>query len=126
MEKNNGSKVVSMQPTVNTEDNKDSEGSLIEELQKWDKDKLIQQVLQMNRQLYNQDNYVRRLRNQINEMQDLLSNKILEYRFRVIECASKSDKYVFDSDFVLECINEITESLSIPKQKETEETPKDK
>lgn len=119
------SKEVKLEPVVNSQKNDQNvESSLIEELQKWTKDKLVQQVVQMNRQLYNQDNYVNRLRGQIGEMQNYFSNKRMEYLFKVVEIANSykaSDYPCFDKVFVEECLAEIQESLTIPEQTDMEE-----
>lgn len=116
---------VKMEARVNSQSNgQDMEGSLIEELQKWTKEKLIQQIIQMNRQLYNQDKYVHKLRDQIDEMQNYFSNKRMDYLFRVVEIASNyraSDYSCFTRKFVEECIAELQDSLSIPEQAKSEE-----
>ena len=114
-------KEVKMTPVVN--DKASNQGdSLIEELQKWDKDKLIQQVIQMNQQLYNQYNYIKTLRNQIVEIHQLISNKRMEYLFKVVETANQSNcKYDFDPDFVLSCVSEIQEALTIPTEENSGE-----
>lgn len=120
MENEIGSKEVKMQPVVNSQENaKNSDGSLVEELQKWDKEQLIKQVIQMDRQLYNQNNYISRLRNQIDEMQRYFANKRMEYLFKVVEIANKNtilSNPCFKKDFVEECIAEIQESLTVPEQ----------
>lgn len=128
MEEQKLNKKVKMDPAVKTKETpQDMEGSLIEELQKWDKDKLIQQVVTMNRQLYSQDNYMNRLKGQMKEMQDYLSNKRVDYLFKVVEITRKSSasEYAcFTKDFVENCIEEIQELLTIPEQTDEQEIKK--
>ena len=119
------SKEVKMKPATKEISKGDS---LIEELQKWDKDKLIQQVVQMNQQLYNQDNYLKGLRNQIAEMNQFISNKRMEYLFKVVEISNNyksSDYPCFDRGFVEECLTEIQEALTIPKEEKDNEVNKE-
>lgn len=116
-----------MKPVVNEQVSGQGD-SLVEELQKWDKDKLIQQVLQMNQQLYNQENFINRLKGQINEMNQFISNKRMEYLFKVVEISGnyKSSGYpCFDRLFVEECLVEIQEALAIPKEEKDNEINKE-
>ena len=126
MEKEIGSKEVKKEPVTNPE-GKGTEGSIQDELQKWSKEQLVQQVIQMNQQLYNQDNYIKGLRKQLGEAEQYFTNKRMEYLFKVVEIANNyraSDYPCFDSVFVEGCLKEIQEALTIPEQKEEENKEK--
>lgn len=125
-EKKITSKEVKMQPIVTSQKNANNiaNGSLVEELQKWSKEKLIEQVIQMDRHLYNQDNYITGLKNQLNEVKQYFSNKRMDYLFKVIEISAKntvSEYARFTKDFVEECIAEIQEAMTIPQEEQTKE-----
>lgn len=125
-----GSKGVKMKPVINSQnDTQNVEGSLTEELQKWTKDKLIQQVVQMDRQLYSQNIYVNRLKDQISEMQNYFSNKRMEYLLKIVEITNnyKASGYpCFDKAFVEECLTEIQDVLTVPEEADKNEDSKEK
>lgn len=123
MEEQKNSKVVNMKAVTNSSENtQNEEGSLIEELQKWPQEKLIQQIIQMNRQLFNQDNYTNQLKQRIMDLNEVLSNKRMDYLFDVVRISIQeridSEYPCFAKDFVENCINEIQESLTILEQVE--------
>lgn len=129
MEEQKNSKEVKMNVVANpNQEVENPEGSLIEELKKWPKDKLIDQIITMNRQLYNQDNYANQLKKRIVEMQEFISNKRMDLLMQVVNIASQnketSSYACFAKDFVEDCIKEIQESLTIPEQ--TEEPKEEK
>ena len=106
----------------------EGETSLIEELKTWPQEKLIQQVVQMNQQLFNQDNYINRMRDQITEMRDFIQNKRIDFLFKVVEISSNekpaSEYPCFAKDFVEKCIAELQDTLTIPEAPK-DNTPKD-
>lgn len=116
--------------TVANQKKQTSEGetSLIEELKTWPQEKLIQQVVQMNQQLFNQDNYINRMRDQITEMRDFIQNKRIDFLFKVVEISSNenpaSEYPCFAKDFVEKCIMELQDALTIPEAPK-DNTPKD-
>lgn len=110
-----------MKPVTNPE-GKGTEGSIQDELQKWSKEQLVQQVIQMNQQLYNQDNYIKGLRKQLGEAEQYFTNKRMEYLFKVVELYANHQ--LFDEKFINSCVIEIQEALTIPEQKEEENKEK--
>lgn len=116
MEKKIGSKEVKM--NVSTE-----------HPQKLSYEELNQACAEMSQQIQQQNKYIQQMHKQMQEMNFMLQNKRMEYLFRVVEIANKSNasEYAcFAKDFVEECIAEIQESLTIPQQEEEkEETPKE-
>lgn len=113
-----GSKEVKLQAAVNKE-----------QPQKLSYEELNQACAEMSQQIQQQNKYIQQLHKQIQEMSFMLQNKRMEYLFKVVEIANRSNasEYAcFAKDFVEECIAEIQESLTIPQQEEKkEETPKE-
>ena len=66
--------------------------------------------------LFNENRY---LRQQLQQAENTLrSIERLEYLFRIVELASKSEKYHFKDNFVCECVQEIEDALTPAKQEE--------
>ena len=116
MEKNIGSKEVKMNVHA-------------EQPQKLSYEELNQACAEMSQQIQQQNKYIQQMHKQIQEMNFMLQNKRMEYLFKVVEIANRSNvsEYAcFAKDFVENCIAEIQESLTIPQQEEKkEETPKE-
>lgn len=97
--------------------------------QKLSYEELNQACAEMSQQIQQQNKYIQQLHKQMQEMNFMLQNKRMDYLFRVVEIANRSNvsEYAcFAKDFVEECIAEIQESLTIPQQEEEkEETPKE-
>lgn len=119
------SKEVKMEPAQKQDKAQGNNGSIQEELQEWSKEQLIQQIIKMNQQLYNQDSYIRGLRKQLGDAEQFFSNKKMDYLFKVVEISSNykwaSEYPCFAKGFVEDCIAEIQEALSIPEQEKGEE-----
>ena len=71
-------------------------------------------------QLSQQNQYYRQQWEQANKVLNTVSR--LDYLFRVVEVSKKEGFYNFDGEFVNKCISEIQEIMTIPEEKETEET----
>ena len=116
MEKKIGSKEVKM--NVSTE-----------KPQKLSYEQLNQACAEMSQQIQQQNKHIQQLYKQMQEMDFMLQNKRMDYLFRIVEIANKSNtsEYAcFAKDFVEECIAEIQESMTIPQQEEEkEETSKE-
>ena len=67
------------------------------------------QLWQQNRQLIKKTN----------ELEQFAMNKRLDYLFKVLEHSKK-----FSSDFIINCVNEVEEAMTIPQN--TESTDKEK
>jgi len=97
--------------------------------QKLSYEELNQACAEMSQQIQQQNKYIQQLHKQMQEMNFMLQNKRMDYLFRVVEIANRSNvsEYAcFTKDFVENCIAEIQESLTIPQQEEEkEETPKE-
>lgn len=97
--------------------------------QKLSYEELNQACAEMSQQIQQQNKYIQQLHKQMQEMNFMLQNKRMDYLFRVVEIANRSNvsEYAcFAKDFVENCITEIQESLTIPKQEEEkEETSKE-
>ena len=97
--------------------------------QKLSYEELNQACAEMSQQIQQQNKYIQQLHKQMQEMNFMLQNKRMDYLFRVVEIANRSNvsEYAcFAKDFVEECIAEIQESLTIPQQEEEKkETPKE-
>ena len=97
--------------------------------QKLSYEELNQACAEMSQQIQQQNKYIQQLHKQMQEMNFMLQNKRMDYLFRVVEIANRSNvsEYAcFAKDFVEECIAEIQESLTIPQQEEEkEETSKE-
>ena len=95
--------------------------------QKLSYEELNQACAEMSQQIQQQNKYIQQLHKQMQEMNFMLQNKRMDYLFRVVEIANRSNvsEYAcFTKDFVENCIAEIQESLTIPQQEEEkEETP---
>jgi methyl-accepting chemotaxis protein len=95
--------------------------------QKLSYEELNQACAEMSQQIQQQNKYIQQLHKQMQEMNFMLQNKRMDYLFRVVEIANRSNvsEYAcFAKDFVENCIAEIQESLTIPQQEEEkEETP---
>ena len=89
-----------------------------EQPQKLSYEELNQACAEMSQQLQQQNRYIQQLQKQLQEMNFILQNKRIDCLFRVVELASKSEKYHFKDDFVCNCMGEIEEILTIPEQKE--------
>ena len=99
-----------------------------EQPQKLSYEMLNQACAEMSQQIQQQNKYIQQLHKQVQEMNFMLQNKRIEYLFKIVEIANKSNvsEYAcFAKDFVEECIAEIQESMTIPQEEEKEETPKE-
>ena len=65
--------------------------------------------------------YIKKLQQQMLQMEGMLQTKRIDYLFKVIELYMKSEKW-FDTDFVLKCAEEVQESLTIPEEEQQGET----
>ena len=97
--------------------------------QKLSYEELNQACAEMSQQIQQQNQYIQQMRKRMLEMNFMLQNKRMDYLFRIVEIANKSNtsEYAcFAKDFVEECIAEIQESMTIPQQEEEkEETSKE-
>ena len=97
--------------------------------QKLSYEELNQACAEMSQQIQQQNKYIQQMHKQMQEMNFMLQNKRMEYLFRIVEIANKSNtsEYAcFDKSFVEECIAEIQESLTIPQEEgKKEEAPKE-
>ena len=84
--------------------------------QKLNYEELNQTCADMSQQLQNQNNYIKQLHQQMQQMQFILESRRLDYLFEVVRL-----KENFTSDFVITCCEEIEKTLTIAKQ-ETEES----
>ena len=95
--------------------------------QKLSYEELNQACAEMSQQIQQKNKYIQQLHKHMQEMNFMLQNKRMDYLFRVVEIANRSNvsEYAcFAKDFVENCIAEIQESLTIPQQEEEkEETP---
>ena len=92
--------------------------------QKLSYEELNQACAEMSQQIQQQNKYIQQLHKQMQEMNFMLQNKRMDYLFRVVEIANRSNvsEYAcFAKDFVENCIAEIQESLTIPQQEEEKE-----
>ena len=100
-----------------------------EQSQRLSYEELNQACAELSQQVQQQNKYIQQLHKQMQEMSFMLQNKRMDYLFRVVEIANKSNvsEYAcFAKDFVENCIAEIQESLTIPQQEEEkEETSKE-
>ena len=115
MEKEIGSKVVKMNGST-------------EQPQKLSYEELNQACAEMSQQIQQQNKYIQQMHNRMQEMNFMLQNKRMDYLFKIVEIANKSNasEYAcFAKDFVEECIAEIQESLTIPKEEEKKEAVKE-
>lgn len=115
MEKEIGSKEVKMQAEH-------------KQPQKLSYEELNQACAEMSQQLQQQNKYIQQLHKQMQEMNFMLQNKRMEYLFKVVEIAGRSNasEYAcFSKDFVEECVMEIQDSLTIPQEDNKEETSKE-
>ena len=106
MEKEIGSKEVKMHPQSAAK-------------QKLSYDELNKVCAEMSQQLETQDRYIKNLHRQFQEMQSVIQSKRMDYLFKVLEIAHKgalSEYTNFGKDFVEECVSEIQDVLTIPKQ----------
>jgi len=114
MEKQIGSKEVKMQAVKNEE-----------QPQKLSYEQLNQACAEMSQQIQQQNKFIQQLYKQLQENSFMLQNKRMDYLFKVVELASKSERYHFNADFVYECIGEIENSLTIPEKGDEAENPKE-
>jgi len=85
--------------------------------QKLTYEQLNQACAEMSQQLQNQNAYIQKMHQQMQEMNFALQTKRMDYLFKVVELKDR-----FSSDFVIMCTDEIEQSLTIPEeQKKTEE-----
>lgn len=96
-----------------------------EQPQKLTYEQLNQACAELSQQNQNMQRYIQQLQKQMQQMDFTLQTKRMDYLFKVVELAS-DDKalYRFRKEFVLNCITEIEESLTIP-QEETKDNPKE-
>ena len=79
--------------------------------QKLSYEQLNQACAELSQQLQNQNAYIQKMRQQMQQLDMLLQTKRIDYLFKVVELQDN-----FKSDFVVACCDEIQESLTIPKQ----------
>lgn len=100
-----------------------------EQSQKLSYEELNQACAELSQQVQQQNKYIQQMHKQMQEMSFMLQNKRMDYLFKVVEIANRSNisEYAcFAKDFVENCIAEIQESLTIPQQEEEkEETSKE-
>ena len=120
MEEQKNSKEVKMGVVKNGENKEQS--------QKLSYEQLNQACMELSQQNQQMNQYIQKLHQQVREMQSFIQTKRMDYLFEVVRISSqerKDSEYpCFAKDFVEDCINEIQESLTIPKQ--TEEPKKEK
>lgn len=104
MEKKIGSKEVKMTPSTQQE-----------KLSYEDLNKACIQLSQQNKQM---DEYIQKMRAQMQQMVMDLQTKRLDYLFKVLELSAKNGWEMFHNDFVIKCAQEIEESLTIPEETE--------
>lgn len=81
-----------------------------------DLNKACAELSQQNQQMHS---YIQKLHKQLQEMDVAIQGKRLDYLFKVVEMSlSPSNLYKFDDDFVLKCISEIRDSLTIPEDED--------
>lgn len=90
------------------------------ENQKLTYEQLNQACMELSQQNQQMQTYIKKLHQQMGEMNALLGTKRMDYLFKVIELHTKYEKW-FDSDFVLKCAEEVQESLTIPEETEQED-----
>ena len=97
--------------------------------QKLSYEELNQACADMSQQIQNQNAYIQRMRQQLQQMDFMLQTKRMDYLFKVVELAndSLSSSYpnTFDREFVASCISEIQKSLTIPEEEEKAEGKED-
>lgn len=121
MEKEIGSKEVKMHARNVAESN-------VEQSKKLSYDELNQACMDMSQQIQNQNKYIQHLRQDNYQLSALVTNKRLDYLFKVIDIVNtwKSPEYpCFEDTFIKECLSEIQASLTTPKE-EVKETAEEK
>ena len=122
MEKEIGSKEVKMRPKNGTESN-------AEQPKKLSYDELNQACMDMSQQIQNLNKYIQHLRQDNYQLSALVTNKRLDYLFKVIDIVNtwKSPDLnpCFEGTFIKECLSEIQASLTTPKE-EVKETAEEK
>jgi hypothetical protein len=92
-----------------------------EQPQKLTYEELNQACAEMSQQLQNQGKYIQQLRQQNQAMGYSLQYKRLDYLLKIIELSfgeKRGGEYDFDSEFILKCITEVQEAMTIPEKKE--------
>lgn len=79
-------------------------------------EELNQACAELSQQLQNQNAYIQKMRQQLQQLDMLLQTKRIDYLFKVVELQDN-----FKSDFVVACCDEIQESLTIPQEDEKKE-----
>ena len=90
------------------------------ENQKLTYEQLNQACMELSQQNQQMQPYIKKLHQQMGQMNALLETRRMDYLFKVIELHTKYEKW-FDSDFVLKCAEEVQESLTIPEETEQED-----
>ena len=126
MEKKIGSKEVKMQAVV-TPEGKSSGTSANVQPQKLSYEELNQACMELSQQVQQQDKFIRQMRQQMQQMDFALQTKRMDYLLKVVELHNNCKLNIcnFSTDFVEECIAEIQESLTIPKEEEKKEVVKE-
>ena len=68
--------------------------------------------------------YIKRCHKQMDHMAEIIEYKRIDYLFKVLELAEKTDTLGFSADFIGECVEEI-ESLLHKEEPSTETNPTD-
>lgn len=88
-------------------------------------DQLNQACADMSQQIQQQNKYIHGLHKQMAEMQMVLQTRRMDYLFKVVELSKTEGLWSFEHDFVITCLREIQDSLTIPEQEGKEDNPKE-
>lgn len=116
MEKKIGSKEVKLQA-------KNAVDPTAQQSEKLSYEELNQACMDMSQQIQNQNKYIQHLRQENYQLGAVLSNKRLDYLFKVIETSSnlkQSGSICFPEDFIKNCLAEIQASLTAPEEGDKE------
>lgn len=89
-------------------------------------EELNQACMDMSQQLQNQTAYIQQLQRQLQHQDAVFQIKRMEFLFKVVELSNvPASTARFSQEFLVSCIDEIQEMLTIPKEESKEDSSKE-